>query len=128
MNYYILTAGILSAMATVGHFTMGLKDFLKPVISSSIDEIPKKVMESIFHYMSVFLIVTSIVLLAFSFGENLLFENTKDVTIFIGIIYGGFGILQIIIALASSIQGGVFKLFQWVFWLLIAVLLLIGIN
>lgn len=54
MNYLILLAGILAALATIGHFTVGAKDFLKPVMNSDIDEIPKKVMQSLFHYMSIF--------------------------------------------------------------------------
>ncbi len=127
MNYFILTSGVLAFFATIGHFAIGTKDFLKPVMNSNIDEIPKKVMQSLFHYMSVFMIVTSVTLLAISMGENLIFENTKDVVKIIGFIYAGFAVTQFIIALTSSIKMGVFKLFQWVFWALIAVFALISV-
>ncbi len=127
MNYFILTSGILASLATIGHFAVGTNDFLKPVLNSDIDEIPRKVMQSLFHYMSVFMALTSVILLAISMGENLIFEHTKDVVKMIGLSYAGFAIIQFIIALTSSINMGVFKLFQWVFWTLIAAFSLIGV-
>lgn len=126
MNYYILVAGVLASFATIGHFAMGTKDFLKPVMVSDIDEIPKKVMESLFHYMSVLMILTSVVLLAIAMGNNLIFESTVDVVKIIGSIYACFAVVQFYIALTSSIKMGVFKLFQWVFWTLIAVFSFLG--
>jgi len=127
MNYLILISGVLAALATVGHFAIGTKDFLKPVMTSGIDEIPKRVMQSLFHYMSVFMIITTVILLAISFGNNLVFSHAADVVKVIGFIYAGFAIIQFIIALSSSIKMGIFKLFQWVFWTLIAVFALLGV-
>ena len=127
MNYFILTSGIFASLATIGHFAIGAKDFLKPVLNSDIEEIPRKVMQSLFHYMSVYMVLTSVVLLAISLGENLIFEHTNDVVKMIGLSYAGFAIIQFIIALTSSIKMGVFKLFQWVFWTLIAAFSLIGV-
>lgn len=128
MNYFILVAGILAALATIGHFTMGAKKFLKPVMKSDIDQTPKKVMQSLFHYMSVFMVLTSLFLIAISTGECQLYENTNDVVRFIAIVYAGFAIIQFIIAVTSSIKMGLFKLFQWIFWALIAFLLFYGIS
>jgi len=96
-------------------------------MTSNIDEIPKKVMQSLFHYMSIFLILTSVILIAISIGQNLIFENTSDIIKVIGIIYAGFAIVQFYIALTSSLKMGVFKLFQWIFWALIAFFCLIGL-
>ena len=126
MNYFTLTAGILAALETIGHFAVGTKDFLKPVMESGIEEIPKKVMQSLFHYMSVFMILTTVILIAVAMGYNLIFENTKDVVKFIGFTYAGFAVIQFLIAFTSSIKGGIFKLFQWVFWILIALFSLIS--
>ncbi len=126
MNYYIFTAGIISTLATIGHFAIGTKDFLKPVLNSEVGDIPKNVMTSLFHYMSGFMVLTSVILLSISMGEPLVFQNTKDVVIMIGIFYGTFAIIQFAIALFSSITLGVVKLFQWIFWLLIALFALIG--
>ncbi len=120
MNYLYLAAGIIALFATVGHFTMGQKSFMKPVLDSDVELIPKKVMHGLFHYMSVHLVFTTVVMLAFSFGELLWFQNTRDVSLILGATYAGFAIVQIIIAATSSLQGGLMKLFQWVFWALIA--------
>ena len=127
MNYYLLIAGILAVLATIGHFAVGTKDFLKPVLNSNIDEIPKKVMHSLFHYMSVFMIITSVILISFALGNSLVFEKTNDVVLIIAIVYSGFAVIQLIIALNSSIKMGVFKLFQWIFWTLIALFLYLSL-
>lgn len=127
MNYYTLIAGILSLMATFGHFTMGAKSYMKPVLKSDADEISKKVMHSLFHYMSVFMLITTIFLIGFGIGYNMGFENVYDVTKLIGTIYLGFAIIQFIIALTSSIEKAVFKMFQWIFWVLIATFALLGV-
>jgi len=126
MNYYIFTAGVISTLATIGHFAIGTKDFLKPVLNSEVGDIPKNVMVSLFHYMSGFMVLTSVILLSISMGEHLIFQNTKDVVVMIGLFYGIFAIIQFAIALFSSITLGVVKLFQWIFWLLIALFTLIG--
>ena len=126
MNYLYLIAGILSLSASVGHFTMGSKDFLKPVLASGIEIIPKKVMHSLFQYMSVYLVLTTVILLMFSFGKTWFFQTEQDVAVFIGITYAGLAIVQIIIAVTSSIERGILKLFQWVFWLLIALFAIWG--
>ena len=127
MNYYILIAGVLSLFATIGHFAIGTKDFLRPVMASEVDEIPKKVMESLFHYMSVYMILTSVVLISISLGYSLGFDHPADVVQLIGTIYACFAVSQFYIALSSSIKMGVFKLFQWIFWALIAIFSFSGI-
>ncbi len=120
MNYWILTAAILAVMATLGHFAVGYKSYLVPVLRSNVNIVPAKVMSSLFHYMSVFMVLTSIALLAFSFGETLFFSNPTDILHFFGITYAGFGIVQIVVAISSKIPMGLAKLFQWVFWFAIA--------
>ena len=126
MNYLTLIAGIIALTAVIGHFTMGTKQYLKPVMKSDIDEIPKGVMKSLFHYMSTFMIITTCFLIWSSFGMCTLFEHTNEVALFIGIIYGGFAISQFIIAAISPVKMGVFKMFQWIFWAAIAVFSILG--
>jgi len=121
MNTLILIAGILALMATLGHFGVGYKSFLKPVLSSDVERIPVKVMSSLFHYMSVYMVLTTVVLLAFGLGDPLFFSNPNDLVLFIGLSYAGFAISQFLIAVTSKIPMGIFKLFQWIFWTLIAI-------
>lgn len=126
MNYFIFASAILTLAAVIGHFTMGYKSYLKPVMDSDVDIVPKKVMQSIFHYVSVFLVLSTIILFAGSHHSCPLYDYVHNMIKFIGIVYAFFAIIQIIIALNSGIPGGVFKLFQWVFWTLIAAGAILG--
>lgn len=128
MNYYFLASGILGLVAVIGHFTMGKKEYLKPVLDSNIDDVPKAIMHGLFHYASVFMVLSTIVLIGNAFNctmDNCVI-NSNTVVKFIALTYAGFGIVQIVIAVTSKVNKGIFKLFQWVFWLLIAALAFLG--
>lgn len=119
MNLMVLIAGIIAGMATLGHFTAGSKMYLKPFLASDLDKIPKNVILSVFHYISVYQVLSSLVLVMIGINyENCIYDPTMLLN-FIGINYGLFAIVQIVIALTSSVKGGLFKMFQWLFWLLI---------
>lgn len=126
MNYFIFISALISLVAIIGHCTMGRKEYLKPVLDSEIDIVPKKVMQSLFHYMSVFMVLSMIILLAGSHHSCPLYDYVHNMVRFIGIVYAFFALTQFIIALTSGIPGGVFKMFQWVFWALIAASAIIG--
>ena len=126
MNYFIFVSAIISLSAVIGHFVMCRKDNLLPVLDSKIDIVPKKVMQSHFHYMSVFLVLSTIILFAGSHHSCPLYDYVHNMIRFIGIVYAFFAVTQFIIALTSGIPGGVFKMFQWVFWALIAACAIIG--
>jgi hypothetical protein len=126
MNYFIFVSAMIALVAAIGHFTMGRKDYLLPVLKSEVDIVPKKVMQSLFHYMSVFLVLSSIILFAGSHHSCPLYDYVHNMVKFIGVVYAFFAIAQFLIALTSGIPGGVFKLFQWVFWALIAVFAVLG--
>jgi len=126
MNYFIFIAGLISLVAAIGHFSMGRKEYLLPVLDSDVDIVPKKVMQSLFHYMSVFLVLSAIVLFAGSHHLCPLYDYVHNMIRFIAIVYAFFAMTQFFIALGSGISGGVFKLFQWVFWALIAACAIIG--
>ena len=130
MNYYFLASGILGLFAVIGHFTMGKKEYLQPVLDSNIDDVPKTIMRGLFHYASVFMVLSTIVLIGNAFNITLdnCIVNSITVVRFIALTYTGFGIVQIIIAAHSKVDKGVFKLFQWVFWLLIAAFAFMGAS
>lgn len=48
MNGYIMMAGVFALATVLGHFTLGSKQFLKPMLEASFDPIPKKVMHGSF--------------------------------------------------------------------------------
>lgn len=119
MNLLIFIAGLFALFTTLGHFTMGSRAYLEPMMQANFDEVAKKVMQSVFHYVSIFLIFSSGALLAIGYGVNLPFDT--DLTVkFISINYAGFSLAEIIIALNSRIEKGILKMFQWIFFIIIA--------
>lgn len=126
MNYFIFLAAIISLGAVIVHFTLGWKIYLKPVLDSGIDLVPKKGMQSVFHCVSVFLILATLVLFAGSHRSCPLYDYVHHMVRFIAVVYAFFAIVQLIIALTSGLPGGMLKLFQWMFWGAIAVLAIIG--
>ncbi len=127
MNLFLFISGLVAGFTTVGHFAIGSKSFLKPMLNASFDEIPKKVMHSVFHYISVFLVLSTIVLLFLGLSPQLKTASSLLVR-FIAIHYAVFAAVQIIIALTSKIEKAIFKLFQWMFFIIIAVLAWLGAS
>jgi hypothetical protein len=126
MNWFIFIAGIIAAMTVVGHFTVGRKDFLMPLLDSSIDDVPKKVLHCVFHYISAFLVISTLALLAVGAGAKFKSGYTLLVD-FIAIHYATFAVTQLVIALRSKIPKPAFKLFQWIFFSLTAIFAWLGI-
>ena len=127
MNWMILISGLAAGFVNLGHFTIGSKDFLKPMLQADFDDVPKKVMHCVFHYVSVYLILSFIVLMAIGLGFSF---GTADRLLvkFIAINYFFFAITQIVIAAVSNIPKGVTKLFQWIFFLIIVIFAWIGAS
>ena len=121
MNWLILIAGIVALAATVGHFTMGRKMFLKPMMDASFDQVSKKVMHSVFHYVSVFQILSAAALLAVGTGCGF-FTGTTLLVWFIALNYSLFALVGIVIAFTSGVPNGIVKMFQWGIWAVIAAL------
>jgi hypothetical protein len=123
----IFISGLAAGFVNLGHFTVGSRDFLKPMLQADFDEVPKKVMHCVFHYVSVYLVLSFIVLitigLGFSFGAA-----DKLLVKFIAINYFLFAITQIVIAATSNIPKGAIKLFQWIFFMIIAIFAWIGVS
>ena len=127
MNWMILISGLAAGFVNLGHFTIGSKDFLKPMLQADFDEVPKKVMHCVFHYVSVYLILSFIVLMAIGLGFSFGTADTLLVK-FIAINYFFFAVTQIVMAAASNIPKGVIKLFQWIFFLIIVIFAWIGAS
>ncbi len=119
MNWLILIAGIFALLTTIGHFAVGSKEFLRPMLEADFDPVPRKVLHCVFHYISVFLILSTLALLAA--GLQLIDRSgATPLVLFISLNYLTFAIWQIALASCSGIPNGVLKLFQWIFFTLIA--------
>jgi len=125
MNWFITIAGLISAFTTVGHFFIGSREFLKPMLEAPLDPVPKKVMHCVFHYVSAFLILSTISLLGIGFGV-IAGDGAAALARFIAVNYAVFAVWQIVLAATSQIPKGIIKLFQWIFFVLIAVFAWIG--
>ena len=125
MNILLIAAGSTALMTTVGHFTAGSKLYLKPLLDSDIEPIAKKVLHCVFHYVSVFLI-TSTAALSLS-GLNLMPESSPQLLCrFIALNYLAFAVWQLILAGQSGIPKAPIKMFQWTFFIIVAVLAWFG--
>jgi hypothetical protein len=127
MNWMILISGLAAGFVNVGHFTVGRKNFLKPMLQADFDDVPKKVMHCVFHYISVYVVLSFIVLIAIGLGFSF---GTADALLvkFIAVNYFFFAITQIVIAATSNIPNGVIKLFQWIFFMGVAIFAWIGAS
>ena len=121
MNIYALIATILAFLANVAHLTVGKNDYLAPILNSNIDTIPKNIVLALFHYTTIILGVTTVALALVSFG-NVSAHAANAMLIFIAAVYYGFTLVQLAIGYTSGIKNGIFKMFQWTLWILIAVL------
>ena len=125
MNWPIFIAGLAAAFCTLGHFTAGRKLYLQPMLAASFDDVAKKVNHCVFHYVSVFLVLSAVclVLVGAGFTFN---TDTALLVKFIAIHYALFATAQIIIAATSGIQNALFKMFQWTIFVFIAVFAWMG--
>lgn len=120
MNTYSLIAGIIAAIATIGHYTIGVKLYLKPLKNSGLDGIVKGIFQSLFHYVSIFLTLSAFILIMIGIrGSGCSFDPIL-VLGFIGGNYFLFGLVQLILTLSSEVKSAPLKMFQWIFWFLIS--------
>ncbi len=126
MNWLVTISGIFAFFTVVGHFMVGSKAYLNPMLDASFDPVARKVMHCVFHYVSVFLILSAGTLLLIG-TATWEFDGSAKLVQFIALNYAGFAVWQVILASTSGIPKGVFKLFQWVFFILISSFALIGV-
>ena len=127
MNWPIFIAGLGAVFITLGHFAVGSKLYLKPMLQASFDELPKKVNHCVFHYVSTFLVLSAIFLLLTGAGY-INQANTSWLVKFISINYGCFALVQIFVAATSGLQSAVFKMFQWTLFTFVAVFAWMGVT
>lgn len=125
MNWPIFISGLAAVSCTLGHFTVGRKQYLLPMLAASFDDVAKKVNHCVFHYVSAFLVLSAVCLVMI--GAGLTSNTDTDLLVkFIAIHYAVFAVSQIIIAATSGIQNAILKMFQWTFFVLIAVFAWVG--
>jgi len=121
MNYYLIFASAVALFSAIGHLTIGNKLYLKPLLESKLNAVPKKVLYSVFHYISVYFIGVTVLLFMATFKESC-YETLKEVVIFNGIMFILFAIVQLIIASTSKIEAWFGKMFQWILFMILGLL------
>ncbi|MBU1097869.1 MAG: hypothetical protein CVV23_04540 [Ignavibacteriae bacterium HGW-Ignavibacteriae-2] len=124
MNIIIFIAGILALFVAIGHFLFGIKWYLEPMLHAEIARIPKATMQSVFHYVSVFLVLSAFYLLVIGLGY-LSYESNILTVKFIGLNFTLFAIVQIVYAKKNNVNRPLTSMFQWTLFLPIGILCLI---
>ncbi len=121
----IFVAAYLSVFMLIGHIVFGMPWYLRPILNSDAEAIPKTVLHAVFHYMTAVMLMSAIALIVFSHD---LFAISPDVIRFIGIAYILFGLIQIFLVIISSGFMSLTKIFQWTLFLPIGVLALLAVG
>ena len=125
MNIYFLIAAILTLLISIGHFTLGYRRFLKPMQQAQFDPVAKAAMNCVFHYISVFLLLATMVLFTCGFMLVSIMQS-YSLVLFIALNFILFAIWQLYICYFSDVANGFRSLYQWVFFLLISGFILLG--
>jgi hypothetical protein len=125
MNIYFFMAAIVSLLACVGHFTLGYRQFLRPMQQAQFDPIANVLISCAFHYLSVFLLLSTMVLFACGF---MLVSSMQSysLVLFIALNFILFAIWQLYIGYFVETVGILSSWFQWGLFVLIGGFILLG--
>ena len=124
MDTLTFIAGLLAAFVVFGHFIMGVRSYLVPMLNTDLEQIPKATMQSVFHYVSVFLVLSAAALILSALNVFPTEETELGVK-FIGIAYLLFALVQIFYSFKNKVKNPLVKMFQWTLFLPIGVLCLL---
>ena len=126
MNPPIFLAGLGAALIAAEHLTRGRKQYLTPMLRISFDDLAKKTLLGVYHYLSSFLTISAAVLLAVGAGYD--FNNQATWLVkFISINFALFTVVQVVIAATSDIPNAIKKMFQWTLFAFVAVFAWVGV-
>jgi len=124
MEIRIAIAACLATFLVVGHFAFGIKWYLKPMLKSDLEPVVKATLQCVFHYVSVYLVMSTIALLVIGFGGHCDCDGSKAIVLATGVNYLLFAGVQVFYALKNKIPNPLFTMFQWTLFLPIAILCL----
>ena len=125
LNPVLIVSGLLATFCAVGHLAIGGPRYLGPMMDATFDAVPKRVMQALFHYITVNFVVSALVLLAAGIGVTGGLD-LSPVVLFVGIQFLLYTLVQLVIISVSVIPRGLIKMFQWTLFLLIGVTALVG--
>jgi hypothetical protein len=119
MNLLLLVAGALAALTAVVHLIAGHLDTERPLLASSLADVPKRTLHGCWHIASVAQVVSAATLLYAGSAGN---DGTDALSRFIAVNYLGFGLVFFAIALTAGTPRRFVVLPQWAALLPIAAL------
>ncbi len=126
MNLFYSIAAVICLCACVSHFYFGYRRQVVPMLESPFDLDAKTSLVTTYHGVSVFLSLSTLVIIACAF-EVISSMHGFGLVLFIAMNYGILGIWQIYIAKMSDLEKPFKSQFQWMLYMLIAVFSLLGL-
>lgn len=123
MNVQLFIAGIMALFIVVGHFAVGIRIYLRPLLEADLDPVVKATMQCVFHYLSAFLSLSALFLLLSASG---VLEYQTWFVRFTGLNYLFFAWIQVIYAFKNRLPKPLVTLFQWTLFLPVGLLCLIS--
>lgn len=122
MNWMLIVAGLIAVATTMGHVILGGKQFLAPMLQLSFDAVAKRTLYAAWHYITVSIGLAAAVLLTLGVMQELGLLAAKVIAIQFAL----YAVVCIVLGATAGFRKGVFKMFQWVFFIPIAVLAWLG--
>ncbi|MFC9660046.1 hypothetical protein ACFVJ5_07385 [Nocardia sp. NPDC127606] len=123
MNWYLLAAGLTAAVVSAIHIVAGHVDPVRPLLASSMADVPKRTMHAVWHMVSVDLVATASTLLAVAWWQPVGFELVAVLT---AVRYAAYSVVFVVIALRVPGRAPLLRLPQWI--LLAPVAILAGLG
>lgn len=110
MNPFWLAAGALTVVTGLVHLIAGHRAPLLPMLAAPFDEVSKRTMHVVWHLVTIDLVLSAAVLLgAGGWPERV----SAQLPAFVAVQHGLFALAFVVIALASRLPRGLWKLPQW---------------
>lgn len=126
MNLFYSIAAVICLCSCVSHFYFGYRRQLQPMLASSFDLDAKTSLVTTYHGVSVFLSLSTLVIIACAF-EVISSMHGFGLVLFIAMNYGILGIWQIYIAKMSDLEHPFRSQFHWILYMFIAIFSLLGL-
>ncbi|MFI5497527.1 hypothetical protein ACIA5E_00595 [Nocardia asteroides] len=123
MNGYLLAAGLTAAVVAGIHIVAGHFDPVRPLLSSSLTEIPKRTMHAVWHLVSVDLVATAATLLAIAWWRP---AGTELVSALTAARFAAYTIVFVVIAARVRAPAPLLRLPQWILLAPVAILAAFG--
>ena len=123
MNYWLLSAGIGTALTALLHIFGGGREVLTPMIQAEFDVVAKRTHHVCWHMVTLDLVLSALALILLGAGA---IHSSPWLSRFIALHFMGYGLLFVTIALATRVPQGLIRLGQWILFIPLAIVTWMG--